>query len=238
MSPEKDDNVGKGSAVKSPVKKLAPSNICENDSKTTQDEEEVVVGLEEMSVAPGKVPKHPLENAWTLWFFKNDKSRTWEENQRPIITVTTVEDFWSLYNHIETPSKLPPGSDYSLFKEGIFPDWEDPRNAVGGRWMVGVDRHQRSETLDSHWLEILFFLIGEHAECNAHQVNGAVVNVRSKGDKLAVWVTDSANNEAVMKIGKMVKERLEIPENQTIVFNVHKEEKSRPGGNGKKRMVV
>ena len=79
-----------------------------------------------------------------------------------------------------------------------------------------------------------------------------------------------------MKIGKMVKERLEIPENQTIVFNVHKvvipfnallnhfifktafiqvkkglffmpplnsftnwqEEKTRPGGNGKRRMVV
>ena len=83
------------------------------------------------------------------------------------------------------------------------------------------------------------------------QVNGAVVNVRGKGDKLAVWVTDSANTEAVvssdcgtiflqekissksqngsaqkilpqMKIGKLVKERLEIPENQTIVFNVHK----------------
>ena len=42
MSPEKDDDVGKGgSAEKGPVKKLAPSNICENDSKTTQDEEEV-----------------------------------------------------------------------------------------------------------------------------------------------------------------------------------------------------
>ena len=27
-------------------------------------------GLESMSLAPGKVPKHPLENAWTLWFFK------------------------------------------------------------------------------------------------------------------------------------------------------------------------
>ena len=54
----------------------------------------------------------PLE----LFLFQNDKSRTWEENQRPIITVTTVEDFWSLYNHIETPSKLPFGSDYSLFK--------------------------------------------------------------------------------------------------------------------------
>ena len=50
---------------------------------------------------PELLRKHPLQNAWTLWFFKNDKSRTWEENQRPIITVTSVEDFWSLYNHIE-----------------------------------------------------------------------------------------------------------------------------------------
>ena len=43
MSPEKDERVGKGGSVlKGPIKKLAPSNICENDSKTMQDEEEVV----------------------------------------------------------------------------------------------------------------------------------------------------------------------------------------------------
>ena len=120
---------------------------------------------------PEKCLKHPLQNAWTLWFFKNDKSRTWEENQRPIITVTTVEDFWSLYNHIEVASRLPAGSDYSLFKEGIFPDWEDPRNAPGGRWMINVDKRQRSDYLDTYWLEILFFLIGEHADQHAHQVN-------------------------------------------------------------------
>ena len=83
--------------------------------------------LSPLAGGPEKVVKHPLQNAWTLWFFKNDKGRSWEENQRSIITVTTVEDFWSLYNHIEVASKLPPGSDYSLFKEGIFPDWEDKR---------------------------------------------------------------------------------------------------------------
>ena len=119
---------------------------------------------------PERLIKHPLQNAWTLWFFKNDKARTWEENQRPIITVTTVEDFWSLYNHIEVASRLPPGSDYSLFKKGIFPDWEDPRNQPGGRWMINVDRRSRTELLDTYWLEILFFLIGEHADINAHQV--------------------------------------------------------------------
>ena len=85
---------------------------------------------EEDTAGPELLVKHPLQNAWTLWFFKNDKARTWEENQRPIVTVTSVEDFWCLYNHIEVASKLPLGSDYSLFKEGIFPDWEDPRNQV------------------------------------------------------------------------------------------------------------
>ena len=82
------------------------------------------------AVGPELLVKHPLQNAWTLRFFKNDKARTWEENQRPIVTVTSVEDFWCLYNHIEMASKLPLGSDFSLFKEGIFPDWEDPRNQV------------------------------------------------------------------------------------------------------------
>ena len=120
---------------------------------------------------PEKYIKHPLQNAWTLWFFKNDKTRTWEENQRPIITVTTVEDFWSLYNHIEVASRLPPGTDYSLFKEGIFPDWEDPRNQEGGRWIISLDKRQeREEHLDSYWLEIIFFLIGEHGDHDAFQV--------------------------------------------------------------------
>ena len=148
------------------------SRVEEIEEKEVEDLTEIVDNMKIAETAPDpeKVMKHPLQNAWTLWFFKNDKTRTWEENQRPIITVTTVEDFWSLYNHIEVASRLPPGSDYSLFKEGIFPDWEDKRNAPGGRWMINVDKRQRAECLDTYWLEILFFLIGEHADQHAHQV--------------------------------------------------------------------
>jgi len=187
---------------------------------------------------PERMIKHPLQNAWTLWFFKNDKARTWEENQRPIITVTTVEDFWSLYNHIEVASRLPPGSDYSIFKEGIFPDWEDPRNQPGGRWMINVDRRQRSELLDTYWLEIIFFLIGEHADHHAFQVNGAAVNVRAKGDKLAVWLADASQSDSILRIGKMVKERLGIDPEQTIGFNIHNEEKMRPSSSSKRKFLV
>merc|ERR1712198_539823 len=82
---------------------------------------------EETSSDPEKIIKHPLQNAWTLWFFKNDKSRLWEENQREIITFDTVEDFWALYNHIELASRLSTACDYSLFKKGVRPMWEDEK---------------------------------------------------------------------------------------------------------------
>ena len=99
-----------------------------------------------------------------------------------------------------------------------------------------MDRIQRSQTLDKYWLEILFYLIGEHADIHSHQVNGAVVNIRTKGDRLSVWLGDWQAAHSVVKIGKQVKERLGIKPEQTIHFNIHNEEKIR-GKNNKKYFV-
>lgn len=63
--------------------------------------------------------KHPLQNTWTLWYLENDRSKAWEDMQNEITNFDTVEDFWSLYNHIKPPSEIKLGSDYSLFKKGI-----------------------------------------------------------------------------------------------------------------------
>merc|ERR1712198_328663 len=223
-----------------PVPLERSSRVEEIEEKEVEDLTEIVDNMKIAETAPDpeKIIKHPLQNAWTLWFFKNDKSRSWEENQRPIITVTTVEDFWSLYNHIEVASRLPPGSDYSLFKEGIFPDWEDPRNAPGGRWMINVDKKHRVDYLDTYWLEILFFLIGEHADQHAHQVNGAVVNVRGKGDKLAVWLADASQTDSIIRIGKMLKERLGIDPGEKIGFNIHTEENAKSSSMKKQKFYV
>lgn len=229
------------SAPQIPLAAGGDEKITENVQENSVELDEITDKMDSVKLVengdPEKIIKHPLQNAWTLWFFKNDKSRSWEENQRPIITVTTVEDFWSLYNHIEVASRLPAGCDYSLFKEGIFPDWEDARNAPGGRWMINVDKRQRSQCLDTYWLEILFFLIGEHADQHAHQVNGAVVNVRGKGDKLAIWLADASQPDSITRIGKMIKERLEIDPDQTIGFNIHSEEKARASSAKKKWFV-
>lgn len=63
--------------------------------------------------------KHPLQNSWTIWFLHPDVNRDWNDRVIPIMSFDTVEDFWSIYNHIKTPAEFNSGHDYYLFKQGI-----------------------------------------------------------------------------------------------------------------------
>lgn len=61
--------------------------------------------------------------------------------------------FCSLYNNIKAPSQLQPSATYYLFKDGIEPKWEDPRNANGGSWTCNAPRTPNGKsTLDAWWL--------------------------------------------------------------------------------------
>merc|ERR1712243_237302 len=80
--------------------------------------------------------------------------------------------------------------------------WEDPRNVEGGRWLLNLQRQQRSCELDKYWQEALMCLIGEIFEPNSDEICGAVVNIRPKGDKLAIWTGNAEKKHQVMTIGK------------------------------------
>ncbi|XP_033369662.1 eukaryotic translation initiation factor 4E isoform X2 [Parus major] len=175
---------------------------------------------------------------WALWFFKNDKSKTWQANLRLISKFDTVEDFWALYNHIQLSSNLMPGCDYSLFKDGIEPMWEDEKNKRGGRWLITLNKQQRRSDLDRFWLETLLCLIGESFDDYSDDVCGAVVNVRTKGDKIAIWTTECENRDAVTHIGRVYKERLGLPPKIVIGYQSHADTATKSGSTTKNRFVV
>ena len=65
---------------------------------TTETEDsaaEQAVTSSEETVDPELLIKHPLQNTWALWYFKNDKRNNWLDNQKVITTFSTVEDFWA-----------------------------------------------------------------------------------------------------------------------------------------------
>ena len=49
----------------------------------------------------------------------------------------------------------------------------------------------------------LLCLIGEAFDDESDEVNGAVVNIRNKGDKLGLWTGDASKNDATLKIGSV-----------------------------------
>ena len=197
-------------------------------------------------------PRHPLTRvsrlhvhqppvqAWTLWHCQHDGQGRWGANQRPVATVSTVEEFWQVQcllpllhllhllqvqQLLLPPSGLGLGSDLAVFRAGLVPDWEDKANLCGGRLVVRRERGQ----LDESWLALLFFLIGEHAAA-ADQVNGVVASVRSKGDRVAVWLADSRQLAAVVDVARMVRDRLNLGPKTSIKFSVHKEEIEKEAG--------
>ncbi|KAF2903815.1 hypothetical protein ILUMI_02367 [Ignelater luminosus] len=158
--------------------------MSSNSTETENNEKQ-----EQVDISIDYSVKHPLQNCWTLWYYENDRQNSWEKNLKEIASFQTVEDFWSLYNHIKLASELKQGCDYSLFKKGVKPMWEDEANKRGGRWLINLDKKQRCNDLDRFWLDIILCLIGEAFE-NSDEVCGATVNIRGKGDKIGMSYFD------------------------------------------------
>ncbi|XP_029797101.1 eukaryotic translation initiation factor 4E type 1B [Suricata suricatta] len=181
---------------------------------------------------------HPLLNRWALWFFKNDRSRAWQDNLHLVTKFDTVEDFWAMYSHIQLASKLSSGCDYALFKDGIEPMWEDSRNKRGGRWLVSLAKQQRHSELDRLWLETLLCLIGESFDEHSREVCGAVVNIRTKADKIAVWTREAENQAGVLHIGRVYKERLGLSTKIVIGYQAHADTATKSNSLAKNKFVV
>nr|XP_012805710.1 eukaryotic translation initiation factor 4E type 1B [Jaculus jaculus] len=181
---------------------------------------------------------HPLQDRWALWFFKSDQSRAWKDNLHLVTKVNTVEDFWAMYRHIQLASKLSSGCDYALFKDGIEPMWEDSRNKRGGRWLVSLAKQQRHSELDHLWLETLLCLIGESFEEHSREVCGAVINIRTKGDKIALWTSEAENQAGVLYIGRVYKKRLGLSMKTIIGYQAHADSATKSNSLAKNKFVV
>ncbi|CAM9547863.1 unnamed protein product [Discosporangium mesarthrocarpum] len=185
--------------------------------------------------------RHPLQNRWTLWF-DNSKlkkaTETWEENLKPIMSFDVVEDFWGLFNNIMPPSMLTAGSNYSVFKDGVKPMWEDKANAKGGKFVLTVDRREAGN-LDEWWLHAVLAAIGEILEVGTGaseeagaaaptlggggaEVCGVVVSVRKGQHRIALW-TSSCEESRVVPAGRKLKEALKLPVGLKFKFQTHDE---------------
>merc|ERR1719470_149358 len=117
----------------------------------------------------------------------------------------------------------PPGLGFcSVFKQGIFPDWE---NMDGGRWIINMENVAslwQTMKFDNAWKKLLAVMLEEQGRL----ANGVVVSKRKNGDKMAIWLRDAGQTSEVMRVGRLVKDKLKVEGGSTSTCT----EKPRPGG--------
>ncbi|RHZ44607.1 hypothetical protein Glove_718g12 [Diversispora epigaea] len=167
---------------------------------------------------------YPLTNKWTFYHDKyvpNATPEEYEDNLKSVATVTTVQNFWEVYNNITGPEQLLLRSSLHFMKNGIRPVWEDPRNENGGAWFFKVNKTNTAVV----WRELLMLLIGEQfEECVAKDddIFGISVSSRYNSDIFTIWNKSSSANEKAKVIEKL-KETLNPIELQNPYYKAHKE---------------
>lgn len=171
---------------------------------------------------------HPLDHSWDFWYLSADKTKDWDDRMTKIMTFTTIEDFWAVYHHVQLPSRLQIGADYMVFKSGIAPKWEDEKNMKGGNWVLETQKRQKDH-LDAGWLESLLACIGELFGEKGDNVNGVVVQVRKRADRLQLWTGAIEEDEDALSIGRNFKKTLNLPDSFRIKYHLHQDAIKRRG---------
>ncbi|KAF8928006.1 hypothetical protein BGZ58_009953, partial [Dissophora ornata] len=142
----------------------------------------------------------------------------YENGLKELGSFTTVELFARYFNWIERPHTMENSANYHLFKDGIKPMWEHPANVNGGRWIVTL-LQKNAELLDRCWMELAYALVGEQLDAG-DDICGAVLS-RRKADRLAVWVRDKEDVEAINGVGKRLIKILDLAKEMiTLEFQI------------------
>ena len=114
-------------------------------------------------------------------------------------------------------SSLPLFSNYYLFRAGINPSWEDPFNQGGGRWVANISEPSRPQQqqlssthtqTDAHWMEAVKSVVGAQYGGGNEAVCGVVASLRSKQNKVALWIRNARDLQQRALIGEVFKQKL------------------------------
>ncbi|TDL24451.1 translation initiation factor eIF4e [Rickenella mellea] len=201
---------------------------------------------------PQKAPEHPLQHTWTLYHDTKSKvpftpasavpnsadgtaahppvkeTDDYEAGLTVIGDFSTVETFCRYFNWLKPPSALERNSNYHLFKAGIKPMWEDPANAKGGKWVLTMKNN--AQLLDRCWSWLAMALVGEELD-EGDEICGAVVSLRSKVDRIQLWVRGKEDVERANSIGKKLVKLLDVSDTDGIGLEFQYNSDDRPPPN-------
>ena len=156
---------------------------------------------------------HKLNDTWVLWEHQKNNDNNYDQNTKELGSFDTLQDFWRYYNNYPVPSAIfsdgvnkpliqDPDREVasiSLFKKGILPKWEDPKNNEGGE--IAIRKFKNIQELDELWENISMLCVGSQIY-NPELVTGIRVVDSSIPNKKALyrvelWFSDKNKKDEI-----------------------------------------
>mgnify|MGYP000586650868 CR=1 FL=1 len=153
-------------------------------------------------IIPVNDGEHLLRHSWTFWYLKFGPNFDWEHSQIDVATFSTVESFWGVFDRVLPLTDTHHGCNYSLFKYGIRPIWEDPRNRNGGRFVFTINKDgEYKQYAMEMWTEFCMLIIGNQYEMICERICGIVGGNRNTQIKIAIWIDHYQPQHNIHDIG-------------------------------------
>lgn len=184
-----------------------------------------------------------LNDTWIIYDHEKSDNQNYEKSTRKIGEFNTINGFWSFFNNIPKPSDLfyqrdtgKPFYNYnnedrevasiSMFRDGVLPEWEDPRNKHGGEIILrkffrkGV---APVEYLDFLWETLAMGCVGEQF-INSDNITGirvvdsSMVNDDKPLYRIELWFSNLDFKDSLEKDFKKI---LALPMSDKIHLKIH-----------------
>lgn len=126
-----------------------------------------------------------FSTTWIMWI-QNQCDKWMQESTRAIAKFNTIAGFWSLINNINLSEK----KRFIFMRDGIKPNWEDPKHKYGGYCFINLNNEQ-SEYI---FLQCLLGIIGETFTTNNYD-SFNITGITYLNDKrqIKIWISNSSN---------------------------------------------
>ena len=188
-----------------------------------------------------------FETPWVFYAHLPCASTNYVASYIVIGRFTTIAEFWRLYNNIPDILHIHDGNvringqmiiAYSLFRDGVLPEWEDAVNLKGSEW--GCRENLERATFADIWKA---YVLGAIGELIPHCVGIRAINKSNRSrrlHKIEVWMdkTDTkCTQECRRSLSALYEESPKfayIPhqekQNQAIEYNNRKKRRHGHGG--------
>ena len=130
-----------------------------------------------------------LPDEWNLWYH-HEKDNWTVSGYKNIYKITTINDFWKLYNNWDT-FKGVNYKHYFLMKNNITPLWEDTYNVKGGCWSFKISEDKAEEL----WTDLSVYMMCNQLINDSNDICGLSICLKKNNfSVIKIWNANSNKN--------------------------------------------